>query len=157
MGRMSSVSALRGILQRSELSGEYTVQEDGMPPQGASAAEIEMHRQFLISQRAKQDAKLAEIGRQKNQKKGGTVDHFGECREAPGHHTGAAGASRHSQESRRQGPGFEGRLSLRVSGAGRPSAGSHPAAEPAARSRCSRSFAEGNEGKDRRGVSAHDL
>jgi polysaccharide biosynthesis/export protein ExoF len=28
-GRMSSASALRGILQRPELSGEYTVQEDG--------------------------------------------------------------------------------------------------------------------------------
>ena len=38
------------------------------PPQSASAAEIEMHRQFLISQRAEQDAKLAEIERQKNQK-----------------------------------------------------------------------------------------
>src|SRR6267154_2878044 len=38
------------------------------PPQSASAAEIEMHRQFLISQRAEQNAKLAEIERQQNQK-----------------------------------------------------------------------------------------
>jgi len=38
------------------------------PPQGASAAEIEMHRQFLISQRAEQSAKLAEIERQQGQK-----------------------------------------------------------------------------------------
>jgi hemolysin D len=38
------------------------------PPQRASAAEIEMHRQFLISQLAEQDAKLAEIDRQRNQK-----------------------------------------------------------------------------------------
>ncbi|WP_459569623.1 biotin/lipoyl-binding protein, partial [Bradyrhizobium diazoefficiens] len=38
------------------------------PPQGASAAEIEMHRQFLISQRAEQGAKLAEIERQQGQK-----------------------------------------------------------------------------------------
>lgn len=37
-------------------------------PQNASAAEIEMHRQFLISQRAEQDAKLSEIDRQKGQK-----------------------------------------------------------------------------------------
>jgi len=37
-------------------------------PQGASAAEIEMHRQFLISQRAEQNAKLAEIERQQGQK-----------------------------------------------------------------------------------------
>ena len=38
------------------------------PPQSASAAEIEMHRQFLISQRAEQNAKLAEIERQQGQK-----------------------------------------------------------------------------------------
>ncbi|MBR0753289.1 HlyD family type I secretion periplasmic adaptor subunit [Bradyrhizobium jicamae] len=38
------------------------------PPQNASAAEIEMHRQFLISQRAEQNAKLAEIERQRGQK-----------------------------------------------------------------------------------------
>ena len=38
------------------------------PPQGASPAQIEMHRQFLISERAEQDAKLSEIGRQQGQK-----------------------------------------------------------------------------------------
>jgi hemolysin D len=38
------------------------------PPQNASAAQIEMHRQFLISQRAEQNAKLAEIERQQSQK-----------------------------------------------------------------------------------------
>src|SRR5687767_10853553 len=38
------------------------------PPQNASAAEVEMHRQFLISQRAEQNAKLAEIERQLGQK-----------------------------------------------------------------------------------------
>ncbi|MGY4478394.1 HlyD family type I secretion periplasmic adaptor subunit [Bradyrhizobium sp. USDA 3364] len=38
------------------------------PPQNASAAEIEMHRQFLISQRAEQTAKLSEIERQQGQK-----------------------------------------------------------------------------------------
>ncbi|MBR1229053.1 MULTISPECIES: HlyD family type I secretion periplasmic adaptor subunit [unclassified Bradyrhizobium] len=38
------------------------------PPQSASAAEVEMHRQFLISQRAEQNAKLAEIERQLGQK-----------------------------------------------------------------------------------------
>jgi hemolysin D len=38
------------------------------PPQDASSAQIEMHRQFLISERAEQDAKLSEIGRQQSQK-----------------------------------------------------------------------------------------
>ncbi|TPI55788.1 HlyD family type I secretion periplasmic adaptor subunit [Mesorhizobium sp. B3-1-3] len=38
------------------------------PPQGAGAGEIEMHRQFLISQVAEQNAKLAEIERQQNQR-----------------------------------------------------------------------------------------
>ncbi|MCC8967723.1 HlyD family type I secretion periplasmic adaptor subunit [Bradyrhizobium sp. Pear76] len=37
-------------------------------PQNASAAEIEMHRQFLISERAEQNAKLSEIERQQGQK-----------------------------------------------------------------------------------------
>jgi hemolysin D len=38
------------------------------PPRGAGAAQIEMHRQFLISEHAEQDAKLSEIGRQQSQK-----------------------------------------------------------------------------------------
>ncbi|WP_027144697.1 HlyD family type I secretion periplasmic adaptor subunit [Mesorhizobium sp. WSM3626] len=38
------------------------------PPQSADGAEIQMHRQFLISQLAEQNAKLAEIERQQNQK-----------------------------------------------------------------------------------------
>lgn len=38
------------------------------PPHSAGAAEIEMHRQFLISQLAEQNARLAEIERQQNQK-----------------------------------------------------------------------------------------
>lgn len=38
------------------------------PPQGASAAQIEMQRQFLISQIREQSAKLAEIARQQSQK-----------------------------------------------------------------------------------------
>lgn len=38
------------------------------PPQNAGRAEVEMHRQFLISQRAEQNAKLAEIERQQGQK-----------------------------------------------------------------------------------------
>jgi hemolysin D len=37
-------------------------------PKGATAAETEMHRQFLISQRAEQNAKLGEIERQQAQK-----------------------------------------------------------------------------------------
>ncbi|TPL43613.1 HlyD family type I secretion periplasmic adaptor subunit [Mesorhizobium sp. B2-4-6] len=38
------------------------------PPQGAGDGEIEMHRQFLVSQVAEQNAKLAEIERQQNQR-----------------------------------------------------------------------------------------
>jgi hemolysin D len=38
------------------------------PPEGASSAQIEMHRQFLISERGEQDAKLSEIVRQQSQK-----------------------------------------------------------------------------------------
>lgn len=38
------------------------------PPPSASDAEIEMHRQFLVSQIAEQNTKLAEIDRQQNQK-----------------------------------------------------------------------------------------
>ena len=38
------------------------------PPQGASPAQMELHRQFLTSERAEQDAKLSEIGRQQSQK-----------------------------------------------------------------------------------------
>jgi hemolysin D len=38
------------------------------PPGGASPAQIEMHRQFLASQLAEQNAKLAEIARQQSQK-----------------------------------------------------------------------------------------
>ncbi|MFD2058425.1 HlyD family type I secretion periplasmic adaptor subunit [Mesorhizobium calcicola] len=38
------------------------------PPQSASAAEIEMHRQFLVSQLAEQNTKLAEIDREQTQK-----------------------------------------------------------------------------------------
>ncbi|MBU6463050.1 MAG: HlyD family type I secretion periplasmic adaptor subunit [Bradyrhizobium sp.] len=38
------------------------------PPAGATAAQIEMHRQFLISQTAEQRARLAELDRQTSQK-----------------------------------------------------------------------------------------
>jgi hemolysin D len=38
------------------------------PPEGATAAQIEMHRQFLISQTSEQRAKLAELDRQLSQK-----------------------------------------------------------------------------------------
>jgi hemolysin D len=38
------------------------------PPEGATSAQIEMHRQFLISERGEQDAKLSEIVRQQSQK-----------------------------------------------------------------------------------------
>ena len=66
--------------QRSDLAGaeldvarlQAALAEDPLatfhPPQGASSAQIEMHRQFLISERGEQDAKLSEIGRQQSQK-----------------------------------------------------------------------------------------
>jgi hemolysin D len=38
------------------------------PPPGASVAQVDMYRQFLINQRSEQESKLAEIGRQQNQK-----------------------------------------------------------------------------------------
>jgi hemolysin D len=38
------------------------------PPEGATAGQIEMHRQFLISQTSEQRAKLAELDRQSSQK-----------------------------------------------------------------------------------------
>src|SRR5271165_55791 len=38
------------------------------PPEGATAAQIEMHRKFLISQTSEQRAKLAELDRQSSQK-----------------------------------------------------------------------------------------
>ena len=59
--RQLDAARLRAALARTRLR---TFQ----PPQSASAAEDEMHRQFLISQRAEQNAKLAEIGRQQAQK-----------------------------------------------------------------------------------------
>jgi hemolysin D len=55
------VARLRAALAEDPLAAFH-------PPQGASPAQIEMHRQFLINQRAEQDAKLAEIGRQQGQK-----------------------------------------------------------------------------------------
>jgi len=41
---------------------------DFHPPEGATAAQIEMHRQFLVSQTAEQRAKLAELDRQASQR-----------------------------------------------------------------------------------------
>ncbi len=41
---------------------------DFHPPDGASASQIEMHRQFLLSQNSEKNAKLAELDRQTTQK-----------------------------------------------------------------------------------------
>lgn len=48
---------------------------DFHPPEGATAAQIEMHRQFLVSQTSEQRAKLSELARQTSQKEaeGATV------------------------------------------------------------------------------------
>jgi hemolysin D len=49
---------------RAALAGQL----DFVAPSGASTAQIEMHRQFLVTQSAEQNAKLAEIDRQRLQK-----------------------------------------------------------------------------------------
>ena len=53
---------------RAALAGHANPLDDFRPPEGASAALVEMQRQFLISQGAEQKAKLAEIERQQTQK-----------------------------------------------------------------------------------------
>jgi hemolysin D len=53
---------------RAALAGHADPLEDFKPPEAASAALIEMQRQFLKSQVAEHNAKLAEIDRQRSQK-----------------------------------------------------------------------------------------
>ena len=53
---------------RAALAGNANPLEDFRPPEGASPALIEMNRQFLISQTAEQQAKLAALDRQIAQK-----------------------------------------------------------------------------------------
>ena len=53
---------------RAALAGHANPVEDFHPPDGASTTLIEMQRQFLMSQSAEQNAKLAEIERQLAQK-----------------------------------------------------------------------------------------
>ena len=53
---------------RAALAGHANPLEDFHPPDGASPTLIEMQRQFLMSQTAEQNAKLAEIDRQLAQK-----------------------------------------------------------------------------------------
>src|SRR5450759_2205066 len=53
---------------RAALAGNANPLEDFRPPEGASPALIEMNRQFLISQTAEQQAKLAALDRQVAQK-----------------------------------------------------------------------------------------
>ena len=53
---------------RAALDGRANPLEDFRPPEGASPALIEMNRQFLISQTAEQQAKLAALDRQVAQK-----------------------------------------------------------------------------------------
>lgn len=50
------------------LSGEGDPLTAFHPPEGATAAQVEMHRQFLMSQTAEQRAKLSELDRQSSQK-----------------------------------------------------------------------------------------
>src|ERR1700758_718353 len=57
------VARLKAVLSE----GEDAV-ADFHPPQGASAAQVEMHREFLISQTSEQRAKLSELARQASQK-----------------------------------------------------------------------------------------
>jgi hemolysin D len=60
-GAELDVARLRAALAEDPLAAFH-------PPEGASSAQIEMHRQFLISERGEQDAKLSEIVRQQSQK-----------------------------------------------------------------------------------------
>jgi hemolysin D len=53
---------------RAALAGGTDPVAEYHPPQGASPAQVEMQRQFLISQSSEQNAKLAEIARQQSQK-----------------------------------------------------------------------------------------
>ena len=53
---------------RAALAGHANPVEDFHPPEGASTTLVEMQRQFLMSQSAEQNAKLAEIQRQLAQK-----------------------------------------------------------------------------------------
>ena len=53
---------------RAALAQDANPIEQFQPPEGASPTLIEMHRQFLLSQSAEQNAKLAEIERQQAQK-----------------------------------------------------------------------------------------
>jgi hemolysin D len=57
------VARLKAVLSE----GEDAV-ADFHPPEGASAAQVEMHREFLISQTSEQRAKLSELARQASQK-----------------------------------------------------------------------------------------
>src|SRR5258708_5896053 len=53
---------------RAALAGGTDPVAEYHPPAGASPAQVEMQRQFLISQSSEQNAKLAEIARQQSQK-----------------------------------------------------------------------------------------
>ena len=53
---------------RAALSGRANPIDDFHPPEGASPALIEMNRQFLMSQVAEQQGKLAALDRQLKQK-----------------------------------------------------------------------------------------
>jgi hemolysin D len=53
---------------RAALAGRTDAVAEYHPPEGASPAQVEMQRQFLISQSSEQNAKLAEIARQQSQK-----------------------------------------------------------------------------------------
>ena len=57
------VARLKAVLSK----GEDAV-ADFHPPEGASAAQVQMHREFLISQTSEQRAKLSELARQASQK-----------------------------------------------------------------------------------------
>jgi len=80
--RLNSVSSTATVIGDSAGNNRFTIRSSKASPiasaagnasapsmrQGASPAQMELHRQFLTSERAEQDAKLSEIGRQQSQK-----------------------------------------------------------------------------------------
>jgi len=55
-------------LEVARLRAALNGQADFLPPQGASPAALDMHRQLLLSQQSEQNAKLAELDREQSQK-----------------------------------------------------------------------------------------
>ena len=119
-------------------------------------AQIEMHRQFLISQIAEQRAKLSELDRQQSAEGRRASDRCRQHRQArrrPSRCCRSGSTSANTSPTRTR---LEAHLSRRAAGSRRPAAGSRRAAEQAA-ARPMRPLAALKETRDtdRRGISPH--